>query len=278
MGKNLEDGTCVIFKQFPYVSFYRRFFNLLLVIPLVWCLTSKKTEDWRMSNRFNRRPLSCISNASCSSFLHIHPRLLVLLYSISLSQYTQSWLGAFAREERWGAGLAVKVYGIVLGKVLLDRCSDRIFNRQCIIIWWTLDRFLRILQEPIRVANAAAALLKPLSVLFFLAYNNRLRYRFDVRPHLWSFIHFLQHEASLARMRTMQIRSGRYRHKALPFSVRNEQAGKKTKQLKNVALLYGVYKLSLKLVNHFIRSLLSFINILVCILYGKGRSLKYQLY
>ena len=41
-------------------------------------------------------------------------------------------------------------------------------------------------------------------------------------------------------MRTMQIRSGNYRDKALSFSMANKRAAKKTKQMKNLALLYAV--------------------------------------
>ena len=89
-----------------------------------------------------------------------------------------------------------------------------------------------------------------------LAYNNRLQYRFRVHLPLWSFIHFLQHEESLVLMRSIQSRNGNCRGKALPFSMANEQAGKKTQQVKNLAVLYVIGSVDLK---PYLTSLASFV-------------------
>ena len=186
--------------------------------------------------------------------------------------------------------MAAKFYGIAFGETRLGGCSDRIFDRQCTLIRCTVGNFLPILQEPMGVENTGEVLesrtdassmqqccrrythasvdqsleceyfcrctAKAFFYALILAYNNRLQYRFGVHPRLWSFIHFLQQEESLVLMRTMQIRSGNYRDKALPFSMVNEQAAKKTKQLKNLALLYAVGSIDLK---QYLKSLSSFV-------------------
>ena len=180
----------------------------------------------------------------------MHPRLLVSLYAVNLSQYTKDWLGDFVREERRGASLAAKFYGTAVGEAWLGGCSNRIFDRQGTLIWWTVGNFLPIPQKPMGVENTGEVLesrtntssmqqccrrythasvdqslececvCRCTAKAFFyalnLACNNRLQYRFGVHPRLWSFIHFLQQEESLVLMRTVQIRSGNYRDKALP--------------------------------------------------------------
>ncbi|CAF0928726.1 unnamed protein product [Rotaria sordida] len=97
-----------------------------------------------------------------------------------------------------------------------------------------------------------------LCVIFIviLGYNNRLQYRFGVHPQLWSFIHFLEGEESLVMTRASQIRSGNYRHKAMPFSNGNEVLRKKTKQLKNLSRLFQLGAIDLK---QYITNLSSFV-------------------
>ena len=69
-------------------------------------------------------------------------------------------------------------------------------------------------------------------------------------------MHFLQHEEALVSMRTIKIRNGSNRDKALPFSMGNERAGKKTQQMKNFALLYDVGTVDLR---QYLKSLSSFV-------------------
>ena len=57
-------------------------------------------------------------------------------------------------------------------------------------------------------------------------------------------------------MRKIQIRNENYRDKALPFSMANERAGKKTKQMKNLGLLYGVGSIDVK---QYLKSLSPFV-------------------
>ncbi|CAF0848187.1 unnamed protein product [Didymodactylos carnosus] len=78
------------------------------------------------------------------------------------------------------------------------------------------------------------------------AYNNRLQHRFGIHPRLWSFIHFLKGEESLVMMRTTQIRSGNYQNKTIPFALGNQRARKKKKQLKNLSRLLELGTINLK--------------------------------
>ncbi|CAF1064945.1 unnamed protein product [Rotaria sordida] len=56
--------------------------------------------------------------------------------------------------------------------------------------------------------------------------------------------------------RASQIRSGNYRHKAMPFSNGNEVLRKKTKQLKNLSRLFQLGAIGLK---QYITNLSSFV-------------------
>ena len=145
-------------------------------------------------------------------------------------------------KNKWVSRIPAKYWN--LGPTHL-RCNNAVegIKRTVLITKSNVDAFLD-------------ALLNIVSYDLVLAYNNRLQYRFGIHPPLWSFIHFLQHEESLVLMRTIQIRNGNYRDKALPFSMANERAGKKTKQMKNLALLYGVGSIDLK---QYLKSLSSFV-------------------